>query len=93
MNMQHSAFVRAPDVPTAEFGDELAVMDLKSGAYIAFNRTAADIWKLLEQPQTLESLCAILVERYRIEPGQCREDVEELLRELVEMGVVQGRDG
>ena len=92
MIMQSSSFVRAADVPTAEFGDELAVMDLSSGAYIAFNRTAADIWKLLAEPKTLEALCAILVERYRINPEYCRRDVEALLGELGEMGVVRRSD-
>ncbi|QAY78471.1 PqqD family protein [Sphingosinicella sp. BN140058] len=89
----HATFVRAPDVPTAEFGDELAVMDLKSGAYIAFNRTAADIWKLLESPRSLEQLCETLERQYRIDPERCREDVEGLLRELEQMGVIHRRDG
>ena len=84
-----ASFVRAADVPTAEFGDELAVMDLKSGAYIAFNRTAADIWKLIEAPVTLDDLTEQLAQRYRIEPDRCRTEVEALLANLVEMGVVE----
>lgn len=85
-------FARVPDVPTAEFDDELAVMNLKSGAYITFNRTAAEVWKLLDTPQTLEGLTSVLADRYSVEPARCHSEVDELLTSLVEMGVVERHD-
>lgn len=85
-------FVRVPDVPTAAFGDELAVMNLQSGSYIAFNRTAAEIWGMLEEPRSLDSLVEELSERYAIAPDRMREELDPLLSELVELGVVR-RDG
>lgn len=83
-----ASFVRTADVPTAEFGDELAVMDLKSGAYITFNRTAADVWKLIETPLSLDAIADDLAGRYDVEPERCRAELETLLASLVEMGVV-----
>lgn len=88
-----SNFVRVADVPTAAFGDELAVMNLRSGAYIAFNRTAADVWNLLDAPQPLDALVETLTARYSVAQEQCRAELETLLASLVEMGVVERRDG
>ena len=85
-------FFRTPDVTTAEFDDELAVMDLRSGAYIAFNRTAADVWKLLEEPQSLDGLTDTLAARYAIDPALCRAEVDALLAELLDMQVIGQRD-
>ncbi|MBO9714786.1 PqqD family protein [Sphingomonas sp.] len=87
-------FVRVADIPAAEFGDELAVMDLKSGAYLTFNRTAAELWSLLEVPRPLEALVRELAARYpAVEPDRCRSEVEALLAQLVGMGVVERRGG
>lgn len=86
--MSEPVFVRAADVPTAEFDDQLAVMDLKSGTYIAFNRTAAAVWKLLDEPRTLAAICAELAPVFRVAPEQCRSDVAELLDQLCAMQVV-----
>ena len=87
------SYVRRADVPTAEFDDELAVMNLRTGSYLAFNRTAADIWRLLEQPQSLDTLSACMAKRYGVPSEVIRDEVGALLARLGDLGVVESRDG
>ena len=86
-------FVRVSDLPTAEYDDELAVMDLRSGSYLAFNRTAADMWRLLDQPRSLDALTQELAELYGTTPDAIRADVAELADDLTALGVVRSEHG
>lgn len=88
MTVSH-LYARRPDVPTAEFDDELAVMDLRSGSYLSFNRTAADIWRLLEQPRSFDYLCTCLAERYHVDAETISGDIGALLDRLGELGVLE----
>jgi len=68
--------------------DELVMMDIDKGKYFALNPVATRIWDLLEKPLTIDELCGILMEEYDVETEQCLKETEELLREMVKLGLV-----
>ena len=68
--------------------DEMVMMDIEQGKYFSLNPVATRIWDLLEDPLTEGQLCGFLVEEYEVEAEQCREEVEELLAQMVKLGLV-----
>lgn len=84
---------RQPNAVSANLGDELAVLDMRNGSYLGFNATAAYVWRLLEQPQSLESLCQEMTAQYEVEEQHCRSSVGSLLQRLETAGLIVREDG
>ena len=55
---------------------------------ITLNETAAYIWELLEQEQTVDSLEEAMAERYDAPAEKIREDVEALVERLRSVGAI-----
>jgi hypothetical protein len=86
-------YVRQPGYVAANLGEELAVLDMAKGSYLGFNATAAQIWRLLDTPRTLDALCQALLLEFEIEDERCRADVTALLDRLAAAGMVRIEDG
>ena len=82
-------YARNQGYVTANLGEELAVLDMASGSYLGFNPTAAEVWRLLEVPHTVEALSAALTRRFKVEPDRCRESVTNLLEKLSAAGLLR----
>ena len=72
-------------------GSEVVLMALKSGECYGLGETGSDVWRRLAEPQTVERLVNGLREEYAAPEGVIESDVQELLGELVERGVVEVR--
>lgn len=81
-------YIRNEQTISGQIQDEMVMMDLDKGKYFAFNPVATRIWDLLQKPFSIEELCSLLIEEYEVSESQCREEVEELLAELVKLGLV-----
>ena len=55
---------------------------------ITLNDTAAYLWELLEQEQTVASLAAGLMERYEVDTEKATADVEAFLEKLKPTGAI-----
>jgi hypothetical protein len=89
--MQRRVYERARELMEAELGDELVALDPAGGACFGFNPVAATIWRLLEQPHSLEDLTQLLVLEYDVEPSHCEAEVSELLEVLAARDLVCSR--
>jgi hypothetical protein len=82
-------YARARELLEAELGDELVALDAEDGRCFGFNPVAADIWRLLAQPQDFEALCGELMDQYDVEPGQCEAELRTCLANLERQGLVR----
>ena len=85
-------FRRKPDVVSANLGAELAVLDLPGESYLGFNATASHVWRILQDPLTLEQICAAMTAEFEVEPALCATEVESLLKKLLAAGLITARD-
>jgi len=81
-------YIRNTKTISGRLHDELVMMDLEKGKYFALNPVATHIWDLLEKPLTIDDLCTFLLEEYDVSESQCREEVKEVVEEMVKLGVV-----
>jgi hypothetical protein len=92
MPATRTIFCRKPDIVSANLGAELAVLDLPGGSYLGFNATASHIWRLLQDPLTLQQICAAMIAEFRVEPALCAAETEALLNRLLAAGLITARD-
>ena len=86
--MSEPKFRRAVALMEAEIGDEIVALDRQAGHCFGFNPVASDVWRMLAEPNTASGLCRELTATYEVEPEQCRSEVEELLAQMVDLGLV-----
>ena len=86
---EDTVFTRAADLLEAEVDDELVALDVNLGKCFGFNPVATSIWKLLDRPRSFAELRRELLGEYEVEAERCAEDLEALLSELTEQGLVR----
>lgn len=62
--------------------DQLVMIDIEAGDYVALNGTATAVWNALEAPVSIEAIVAGLRADYDVPEDQCRASVERILGEL-----------
>ena len=67
-------------------GEGLGAVDF--GRLISLNETAAWVWEHLDEIASIDSLAQALCQEYDVSPEVARQDVERLVGEWVEAGVV-----
>lgn len=85
-------YSHASNVVDAEVGDELVVLDVNSGGTFALNEVAATIWRGLAQPMSFEELRELLLATYDVPHDQCTRELQQLLDDLTEKGLVRTSD-
>lgn len=80
---------KATHILSSTLDDEVVMMSSEKGMYYNLDPIGSRIWELLDTPQTLESLCAHLMEEYDIDQATCQQETEEFLQSLADRGLVQ----
>ncbi|GAB4220141.1 MAG: hypothetical protein Kow001_00660 [Acidobacteriota bacterium] len=86
--MEQTRFCRTPRVHFGQLHDEWLGIDAEAGFCYSLNRTGGFVWQMLEHPVTLAEICAALCREFEVELEPCQRDVEALLAELEELGLV-----
>jgi hypothetical protein len=79
---------RADDLLTTKVDGDLIGMSIDRGVCYGFNAVATRTWELLAEPQSLDSLCARLLEEFDIVEPTCREQMGAFLEELRREGLI-----
>jgi hypothetical protein len=82
-------YARSPGYATANLGEAIAVLDLDSGSYLGLNVTASAVWRLLEVPRTLDTLCSHLTDTFEVDENHCKATVSTLISRLCEAGLLR----
>ncbi|QKC80450.1 PqqD family protein [Mesorhizobium sp. NZP2077] len=81
------------DAVTCEFGNGLALLNLKSNIYYSLNDVGAFIWGLIQEPKLIEDIRGAVLARYNVDPERCKADVDALLKGLAENGLARLHHG
>jgi hypothetical protein len=76
------------DQLVSKLGDEIVLLNTKSGVYYGLDAVGARVWELAQSPQTIKSLQDALVAEFDVDADQCRRDLSELLENLRTEGLV-----
>jgi len=77
-----------PDVLSQEVSGETVLLDLNNENYFGLNEVGTRIWQLLQEQNNLEKIYNILLEEYEVDAKQLRKDFDDIIKQLVESGLI-----
>jgi len=80
---------KAPDVMIRQVGEEAVVLDLNSGRYLGLDDVATRMWQALVGSESVEDAYVQLRGTYRVAPETLRQDLEKLVKELIDLGLLR----
>ncbi|MEK7404204.1 MAG: PqqD family peptide modification chaperone [Acidobacteriota bacterium] len=84
---------QAREQVSCDLGGEAAILNLANGTYYGLDQVGARIWNLIAKPTRVDEIRSAVLEEYEVAPERCERDLEELLSELAEHGLIEVRDG
>lgn len=87
--MSNLSWVASTEVTSSEIGDELALLDPKSGQYFTLNQTGSAVWQCLDTPRSMEDLVRTVTEKFDIDSSECENDIKELIIQLSDAGLIR----
>ena len=81
--------IATKDAVACEFGNGLALLDLKSNVYYSLNGVGAYIWQQIQTATPISDVHSAVLERYNVDPERCKADVDGLLKGLVDSGLAR----
>jgi len=66
----------------SQLGQELVLMDTKTGDYLGINAVGTHIWNLLADSKSVQELVTDLISRFEVPEAQCKTEVEQFLSDL-----------
>ena len=85
----HDLVSAARDAVACEFGNGLALLNLKSNVYYSLNGVGAFIWELIQEPRSIADIRSAVLARYNVDPERCQADVGALLKGLADNGLAR----
>ena len=83
----------APDVLINVVDGEAVLLDLKSESYFGLDEVGMRMWQVLTESASVKAAYETLLAEYDVEPEKLQHDLEELIQQLVEHGLVATTDG
>jgi len=90
MNIQQDQkVIISPEVLFQEVSGEIVLLDLASESYFGLDEIGARIWALLNEEKAVGQIVEILLEEYEVDRARLEGDVNELLENLLEAGLIK----
>lgn len=78
------------DQIASKVAGETVILNHNKGAYYGLDEVGVLIWDTLEKgPQTIDSLCDVVVDEYEIDKETCKSDIDMLLKDLISEKLVE----
>jgi len=87
--MSNLSWAASTEVTSSEIGDELALLDPKSGQYFTLNQTGSVVWQCLDTPRSMEDIVRTVTEKFDIDSSECESDIKELIIQLSDAGLIR----
>ena len=78
-----------PDVMIRIVGQESVILDLNTERYLGLNEVGTQMWSAIVGSTSIQSAYKMLLVEYEVDPKRLREDLQDLLRQLVEHRLVK----
>lgn len=87
--MTRTKLLIAEGVLCSPVANEAVLLELASGRYFGLNEVGARVWALIQDGTDLDTVAARLVEEFEVDADTVRRDLERLVGELVDAGLVR----
>lgn len=87
----HSIVLATREQVSCPLGEESAILNLKNTVYYGVNAVGARVWKLLQQPRSVQELRDALIDEYEVDAERCQSDLMALLEKMRSEGLIEVR--
>ena len=77
------------DVVFRILGDEAVILNLASGVYFGLDTVGTRMWQLMSEHGSIDKVVSALLDEYEVEETQLRNDLDKLIEQLSEKGLVK----
>ena len=82
--------LRIPDdVMFRILGDEAVILNVGSGVYFGLDTVGTRMWQLMSEHGSTDKVVATMLNEYEVEEAQLRADLDKLIEQLSEKGLVK----
>ena len=74
---------------SSDTSDSIVILNLKDGVYYELEKVAARVWKLIQQPCSIQSILETLIDEYEVDTQQCETDLMALIEDLSKKDLVE----
>lgn len=82
-------FKRSSNALFAEVANDVVALNVQRGHSYGMENVTAAVWRLLEEPADLETICSELQRQYDVDEETCRGEVSQLMARLESEGLVE----
>lgn len=79
----------SPDALFRELRGGAVALNLQTGQYYSLNEVGTRMWELLQEEGSEDAAVSAIVEEYDVDPEQAAQDLNRLLQELQESGLIR----
>lgn len=72
----------------ADMDGEKVMLNIEKGNYYGLDNIGSHIWELIEKPQAVYAIVAILLKEYDVQEEQCQGDVLSFLEKTYQEGLI-----
>ena len=87
-----SIVVVSKDQVSSDLAGEIAILNLKAGAYYGLDDVGARVWNLIQEPKRVSEVRDAILEEYDVEPDRCEHDLIALLEKMAAEELVEIKD-
>ena len=81
--------INSPHIVSEVFADEeAAVINLKTGNYYSLNKTATQIWSLVEEGMSFSNVTDFILDKFIIEDSFKTAEIEQFIKKLIEEDLI-----
>jgi Coenzyme PQQ synthesis protein D (PqqD) len=84
-----SRITTAPEVMFRIIGDEAVILNLKSELYLGLNPVGTRFWTTLHEAPSIGAAYESLLSEFEVAPEQLRQDLDQLLSQLLEQKLIE----
>lgn len=84
-----SVWTPGKNVVACDVEGEVVLLDMQSGTYFGLNGVGAEIWSQLTQNKSVGAIQQHLLSRYRVSAERCEAELQALLAQLIERGLLR----
>jgi hypothetical protein len=79
------------DQVSCDLASEAAILNLKNSVYYGLDPVGAQVWSLIQEPRTFAQIRDTLLAIYDVDKPQLESDLQALLTQLAEQGLIEIR--
>jgi hypothetical protein len=89
MPMHDAVLRKKPELLSAELSGEEVILNPASGDYFTLNDVGRRVWELVDGQKSQAQLTGMLAREYEVEPEVLRRDLQELIDDLLDNGLLE----